>query len=213
MPTTTNVHESSQSNSPQSFEKLMEEFRTGSEQAATKIAEQYSSHLLRAVRSSLPKEIRSKIDSIDLVNTLWGSLLINPARFNDIRDPAQLLALLAKAARNRVIDEHRKYTQCQARNIHREEQLPGQSSMTRNNDNKNRAKDFAPSSTQGTPSSIVASEEEWKLLIARLDSRDRKILSCRTQGMTYEQIAKAVPETSERTARRVIANIVEQLLG
>lgn len=196
----------------QSFQQLMEAFRNGSEEAATKIAELYSSHLLRAVRASLPKEIRSKIDSVDLVNTLWGSLLINPARFADIRDPAQLMALLAKAARNRVIDEHRKYTVCQARDIRREEQLSEQSSLD-SMDKKERPKNFPPSSSQATPSSIVASKEEWRLMLTKLSSRDRKILSYRSQGQTYEEIVNSIPDVSERTARRVIASIVEQLLG
>ena len=197
----------------QSFEELMRQFREGSEEAATKIANDYSSHLLRAVRASLPKSIRSKVDSVDLVNTLWGALLVNPTRFAGIRDPAQLMALLAKAARNRVIEEHRKYTTCQARDIRREERLPDKAPALVKGKDRKVSDGLATDSQQDTPSQIVASLEQLRVLVAKLSSRDRKILSCRAHGESYEEIASSVSDISPRTARRVVAKIVEQLLG
>jgi RNA polymerase sigma factor (sigma-70 family) len=190
-----------------SFAELMDALRAGCDEAAGTIASQYSSHLLRAVRASFPQEIRSKIDSIDIVNTLWGSLLTKRWRLEGIREPAQLVALLKQAARNRVIDEHRRYTAYEARDLRREAgslDAPlggGAADVTRRQ----------VRSREESPSQIASIRERWAIFIDGLSERDRKIVSLRMSGKNYDEIAQAMEGVSSRTARRVVADAVTRL--
>lgn len=187
------------------FERLLEDLCHGSEAAAAEIASRYTPHLLRAVRKSLPASIRPKVDSIDLVNTLWGALLVSPEQLREVRTPEQLIGLLCAAARNRVIEEYRKYTTCQARDVRREVSPAEieQSEVGHSLDLTSRTND--------TPSQIVASREKLRRLIEDLSDRDREVFLLRSQGCTYAEIAQAYPAVSERTARRVVTSFVEKL--
>ncbi|MGL4514549.1 MAG: RNA polymerase sigma factor [Lacipirellulaceae bacterium] len=193
--------------SGRSFAELMDALRGGCDEAASTIAELYTSHLLRAVRASLPREIRSKIDSVDIVNTLWGSLLTKRWRLEGIREPAQLVALLKQAARNRVIDEHRRYTAYEARDLRREAGSLDAPSPT----GDRTARRFAVSGNDDTPSQIASIRERWALFVVALSDRDRKIVSLRMSGKSYDEIADAVEGVSSRTARRVVADAVTRL--
>lgn len=206
------MHDSSdppQSPSPsRSFAELMEAVRSGSEEAAWTIAELYTPHLLRAVRANFPQAIRSKVDSVDIVNTLWASLLLKRQRLEGISDPAQLVALLSSAARNRVIDEHRKYTTSAARNIQQEtatysDDRPLQvTGMTEEGMRRGGA---------DTPSQVAICREKWRRLYESLSDRDRAIIQHRIGGKSPSEIEHSIPGVSERTARRVIAMAIEQL--
>jgi RNA polymerase sigma factor (sigma-70 family) len=192
----------------QSFAELMDAVRTGSEDAAWTIAELYTPHLLRAVRANFPQAIRSKVDSTDIVNTLWASLLLKRQRLEGIRDPAQLIALLTIAARNRVIDEHRKYTASEARDIRREVATYGDDQTLQST-----AHQYEGMQRRGsdTPSQVAISREKWRHLLASLSERDRLVVKHRVNGKSFEEIEQTVEGVSERTARRVIAMVIERL--
>ena len=57
----------------------------------------------------MPKLLRSRFDSLDFLQSVWGSFFRRvqdgPADFEDAR---HLVAFLAKAAKNKVIDEYRR---------------------------------------------------------------------------------------------------------
>lgn len=191
----------------ESFEELMRDLCDGSEDAAWKVVERYTPHILRVIRASLPKEIRSKVDSIDIANTLLGSLLIKRTYLSNIREPAQLLALLTKAARNRVIDEHRKYTTYASRDIRSEEGAFGDHERA----GVGVAGDGRYGGREQTPSEVAIAREKWRCLVESLSVRDRRIVSLRIKGLTYEQIASQMKGVSARTARRVLANAIDRL--
>ncbi|MEO0528998.1 MAG: sigma-70 family RNA polymerase sigma factor [Planctomycetota bacterium] len=193
-----------------SFADLMRQLSAGSEAAALEIVEVYGPCILRVVRRALPREIRSKVDSIDLVNTLLGSLLVKRHRLSHFREPAQLIAFLTSAARNRVIDEHRKYTACAARSIRAEEGTYAEPSFSQSM--RGVAGDGASGGREQTPSQVAIAREKWQNLIATLNRRDRRIIALRISGKTYDEIAESVVDVSARTARRVVAQVTEQLM-
>lgn len=187
----------------------MDALRGGSEEAAGEIAELYTPHLLRAVRRTLPQAIRSKIDSVDIVNTLWASLLIKRQRLEGIKEPGQLVALLKAAARNRVVDEHRRYTEVEARDIRceagRYDEIPVKAGDGAASPGRHRV-------SNTTPSEVAMTRETWERFKASLSSRDQEVVACRISGSTYEEIAESIEGVSARTARRIIAEAKTQLM-
>lgn len=193
--------------SSRDFAELMRDLGEGSEDAAWILVERYTPHILRVVRAALPRAIRSKIDSVDIVNTLFGSLLLKRSYLARVEEPGQLLAILTKAARNRVIDEYRKYTRCASRDINSEEMEFAAVGDTA----KGVAGDRRLGGREETPSQIVISREKWLRITRSLGDRDRRILSLRMEGATYEGIAREIGDVSQRTVRRVVTEVVDRL--
>ena len=102
------------------FEQLMADLASGSEDAAWRITEVYTPHILRAVRASLPRAIRPKLDSQDFAQIVWASLLLKRSYLAHVKTPQQLICLLATVAHNKVVDAFRHYMTYQARDLRRE---------------------------------------------------------------------------------------------
>ena len=75
------------------------------------------------VRRQLPRLLRSRFDSLDFLQSVWGSFFRRmrtaPTEFEDSR---HLVAFLARAAKNKVIDEYRR-SASRKHDMHREEPL------------------------------------------------------------------------------------------
>lgn len=194
-----------------SFADLMQQFCNGSAQAADEIARRYTPHLFRVVRGSLPREIRSKVDSIDMVNTLWGALLTKPSSLASIQSPEQLMSMLARAVKNRVIDEHRKYTTCSARDLRRES-----GPLDRIPDSEKQAGCTVGDGRLGgreiSPSQAAIGREKIELLLKDLEPSHKQIVKLRMKGHTYDEISDAIEEVSSTTARRVMKRVVDRLM-
>lgn len=187
----------------------MDALRGGSEEAAAEIAGLYTPHLLRAVRRTLPQAIRCKIDSVDIVNTLWASLLVKRQRLDGIREPAQLVALLKSAARNRVVDEHRKFTEVEGRDIRRE---AGRYDESPAKHDDRAASQPRPRVGDTTPSEVAMTREAWDRFKASLSPRDQAVIVGRISGKSYEEIAHVIDGVSARTARRIVADAKAYLM-
>jgi RNA polymerase sigma factor (sigma-70 family) len=190
------------------FEQLMSELASGSEEAAWKIAELYTPHILRAVRSSLPSAIRPKLDSQDFAQIVWASVLLKRSYLSHVKSPEQLIGLLASVARHKVVDAYRHYTTYQARDLRRESPLEGHEHSERANamiqcDGGLLDRNLSPSQMAGV-------HEKWRHLIEQLSERDQKILKLRMRGETYAGIAQMLGIHSA-TAKRVLDRIIEQL--
>ncbi|MCA9239655.1 MAG: sigma-70 family RNA polymerase sigma factor [Planctomycetales bacterium] len=194
-----------------SFASLLKQLQSGSEEAAAIIVERFTPHVLRAVRSSLPQAIRSKVDSIDLVNTLFGAILLKRTYLGDLREPAQLIALLTKVARDRVIQESRKY-RAQARDIRREEPMESGVPTSHQDQPRQLARDLRLGSSATTASTALVAREKWKSVLSELSERDRRIIGLRSEGFTSKEIAEKVTGVSSRTVRRVVNDAIKRLL-
>ena len=94
---------------PGNFKMLMDAMAEGSEEAAWQLTELYTPHIMRAVRSSLPKRIRSKVDSQDFVQSVWASILLKRGRLAQFHKPEQFIGYLAAMAKNKVVDKYRHF--------------------------------------------------------------------------------------------------------
>jgi RNA polymerase sigma factor (sigma-70 family) len=193
---------------PKDFSQLMAELAEGSEEAAWQIANDYTPHVLRAIRAALPGSIRSKLDSQDLAQMIWASLLLKRSDLDDLHSPQQLINLLVRIAHNKVVDAYRHYTNYQSRDHRRESSIDAVS-------NSNQA--ASPHCFDGglldrelSPSQTAGLREKWQLVFESLSSRDRKILRHRMNGKTYAEIARAVG-IGITTVRTTLEQIVVRL--
>ncbi|MHC5538064.1 RNA polymerase sigma factor, partial [Singulisphaera rosea] len=93
----------------------------GDEEAARELLTRYEAEVRLVVRRQLPRLLRSRFDSLDFMQSVWGSFFrrvrSGPAEFEDSR---HLVAFLARAAKNKVIDEYRRAAS-RKQDMHREE--------------------------------------------------------------------------------------------
>src|SRR5690606_36116918 len=181
------------------FEQLMANVSAGSEEAIWQLAETYTPYILRAVRASLPTKVRSKLDSQDLAQTLWASILLKRTDLTRLKTPEQLIAFLARSARNRVVDVTRRYMGAQKYDVHREQALDdGQpASQTA----RSAAPERAFATRDPSPSQFASLRERWNQILLTSTPREREILQLRLQGATFDDISSKL-NINQATARR-----------
>src|SRR5246127_2015445 len=99
--------------------------QAGDEEAARELLRRFEAEVRLVVRRQLPRLLRSRFDSLDFLQSVWGSFFRRmrtaPTEFEDSR---HLVAFLARAAKNKVIDEYRRAAS-RKQDMHREEPLWG----------------------------------------------------------------------------------------
>jgi RNA polymerase sigma factor (sigma-70 family) len=174
------------------FSELMRELRAGSQAAARKIAEEYGEVIFRAVRRRLNRELRSKFDSQDFVQSVWASFFADLEQVSRFDDPDEFIRYLAGMAANKVIEEHRRRFG-RRRCVNREERL------------LNPVEDDKPvyRSNTPTPSEAAIANEQFERLSAGQSPREQRVLELRAEETTFAEIARRL-NVSERTARRIV---------
>jgi len=189
------------------FEQLLKELASGSEEAATRLVDLYSSNILRAVRRSLPRAIRPKIDSVDIFQSVWMSVLAKRTRLAQLDTPQRFVAYLAGTARLKVLEKYRHYTKTQAFDVRREQR------MSDPVDSKNVKSPIvyakaAIADTKHPPGSAVAeAREAWQTLMSNCDDRDQKVVKMRLQGQSFEDIAGQL-HVSTKTIQRILQRLL-----
>src|SRR3954469_18683176 len=86
------------------FADLLERVRGADSDAATELVRKYESAIRVAVRTRLSDPaLRRQFDSMDVCQSVLGSFFFRMAAGQyDLRDPAQLVTLLTKMARNKL---------------------------------------------------------------------------------------------------------------
>lgn len=192
------IEGSSNADTDWEFAQLIEQVRAGSQQAAWTLVEKYSRHVQRFVRRSLHQRLRSKFDSLDFVQIVWGSFFRCPERLHGMVKVEQLIAYLATLARFKVLGEVRRRLQTEKYNLNREEPMSQQDCAT-----------AEPVSLTPTPSAVAVAKERWELLLADEPDHVRQIVELRLQGTTYTEIADHL-KIHERTARKTIKRLLQQ---
>lgn len=176
------------------FAELMLQVRGGDQAAAWKLIEVYGVHVLKVIRRSLNSQLRSKFDSQDFVQAVWKSFFCDREKLLAMQSPAQLVAYIQAVARNKVVDETRR-RQTAKYNVSRELQT-----------------EFGVEDVAGRgprPSEVAVFRETWERLIANQSAQHQRIVELRFQGWTFDEIAEEL-KINERTARRVIASLLEK---
>jgi RNA polymerase sigma-70 factor (ECF subfamily) len=174
---------------------FLERIRAGDEEAARELLGRYEAEVRLVVRRQLPRLLRSRFDSLDFLQSVWGSFFrrirTGPTDFEDSR---HLVAFLARAAKNKVIDEYRRAAS-RKQDMSREEPLWGDGS---------RARDVA--SDIDSPSEVAQAREVFGRLRDLLPEDRRTILELKADGLSSRDIGERLG-ISERTVQRVLEEL------
>jgi RNA polymerase sigma factor (sigma-70 family) len=189
------------------FEQLIADLAAGSEEAAWRITELYTPHILRVVRASLPAIIRPKLDSHDFAQSVWASLLLKRGYLSHLHTPEQLIALLASAARNKVIDAYRHYTVAEAYNVRTERPIEAAECLS--SAGRPAERDQGVADRDPTPSQIAMLREQWRRAIENCSCEDREIVCLRMRGETFNSISAKVG-MSRRRVRQIVERVIDE---
>lgn len=194
---------------PSPFEDLMHQASQGSEEAVWLLLERYSKNILRVVRRHLPSEIRSKVDSTDIVQSVWKSLIRTGANLDSNATPEQFIAYLAGIARFKVFETHRHFTTMKAYDVKRERSLT--SFVSSNDDASSPQRDLDPQDRRAQePLEIVSTREMWRRAMELSGDRGRRIVELRLQGLTLAEVADQL-QISLSTVRRSLDELLAAL--
>ncbi|RUL88785.1 RNA polymerase sigma factor [Tautonia sociabilis] len=180
---------------------FLDRIRSGDDDAARELLGRYEAEVRLVVRRQLPRLLRSRFDSLDFLQSVWGSFFRRmrggdgPADFEDSR---HLVAFLARAAKNKVIDEYRR-AGSQKQDMRREEPLwvDGQ-----------RPREVA--GHEDSPSEVAQAHEALARMRDLLPEERREILVLKAEGLSSREIADR-KGISERTVQRVIEDLRRRL--
>jgi len=179
--------------------QFLARIQAGDEEAARELLTRYEAEVRLVVRRQLPRLLRSRFDSLDFLQSVWGSFFRKvrngPAEFEDSR---HLVAFLARAAKNKVIDEYRRAAS-RKQDMHREEPLWVDG---------NRPKEL-PSEVD-SPSELAQAREVYGRLRDLVPEERRSIVELKVQGLSSKDIGIRLG-ISERTVQRVLEDLRKRM--
>ncbi len=177
------------------LDELIERLNGGDLDAAEQVYRDYAPYLRMAMSRRLGRRLRTKLDSMDLVQSVWVDVL---AGFRDGRwqfaDRSQLRAFLVRAVTNRLIDRTRQHR----RALERERPL-GESSDA-----------GLPPGGDPRPSEEARGHELWEQMLAYCPTGHREILRLKRQGLPLAEIA-ARTGLHEGSVRRILYTLARRL--
>ncbi|SIO61835.1 RNA polymerase sigma-70 factor, ECF subfamily [Singulisphaera sp. GP187] len=159
---------------PDPLDSLVERLSDGDMAAAERVFVAFEPYLRMVVRRKLSTRLRTKFDSIDIVQSVWAHML---SGFRDatwrFASAAQLRAYLVRATRNRFIDHWRRCRTAVVR-----EQPLSQIEPT-----------AAPTSRHPSASEVAQADELWERMLVLCPPAHRDVLRLRQQGVAVSEIA------------------------
>lgn len=173
-----------------SLQSLLEALSSGDPAAAEQAFATYEPYLRKVVRRLLPARLRSKFDSVDVVQSVYGDVLYafrdGRTRFNSV---PELRAFLIRATRNRFIDRVRKHNT--ASHLER----PLDDSLAE-----------AARTRLPRPSELATANELWERMLALCPREHHRLLELRRTGATAAEIALQTG-LHEGSVRRVLRDL------
>jgi RNA polymerase sigma factor (sigma-70 family) len=177
------------------LDELIERLNGGDVAAAERAFLAYEPYLRMAIRRQLTGPLRSKLDTMDIVQSVWADVLCG---FRDagwrFTDRSHLRAFLMKVARNRLIDRRRQHH----RAIEQERPLD-QAAVA-----------DLPNTAQPRPSEIAQEHELWKRMLDECSPGHREILILKRQGLPNAEIARRTG-LHEGSIRRIIYELARRM--
>ena len=178
---------------------LLARARRGDEAALMRIAELYGPDLLRVVRRSLPRRLRSVYDSQDFVQAMWATFLRNEIDLNRFGTHGELLAYLSGIVSHKVTQQIRKRLVAQKASLNREVTLSAWGE----------GQEIAPQ-RHDTPSAFAMANERMEQLLRGQPEHYRRIIALKASGASAAEIAAAL-ELNEGSVRRILTKASERV--
>jgi RNA polymerase sigma factor (sigma-70 family) len=180
---------------PEPLDSLLDRLCDGDTQAAEQVFVAYEPFLRLVVRRHLPERLRAKLDSVDVVQSVWADV-VQGFRTSGwhFASSAQLRAFLVKATRNRLNDALRRHHTA----LERERPL-GEA-----------GREPPVAAKQPRPSEIAQADDVWDKLLALCPPDHHEVLRLRRQGLQLNEIA-ARTGLHEGSVRRILRKLARQL--
>jgi RNA polymerase sigma-70 factor (ECF subfamily) len=179
--------------SAEHLDELIEKLNQGDIAAAERAFLAYEPYLRMVVRRQLSGPLRSKLDTMDILQSVWADLL---GGFRDagwrFTDRSHLRAFLRKVAQNRLIDRRR----------HHHRALEQERSL-------DQAAVDLPDGNQPRPSEIAQEHELWRRMLEGCSPTHREILILKRQGLPNAEIARRVG-LHEGSVRRILYELARR---
>jgi RNA polymerase sigma-70 factor (ECF subfamily) len=180
---------------PDSVGPLLEQLCQGDMAAAKEVFLAYEPYLRRVVRRQLPQGLRTKFDSIDIVQSVWATLLeryrAGGWHFSDVR---RFHAFLVEVTRNRFIDDFRKH-----RLAYEKEQPLGGLHTSQ-----------VPAAPGAPPPDVMEAEELFEQMLALSPPEHRELLRLKRQGLSMDELT-ARTGLHPGSIRRILRNLARKL--
>jgi RNA polymerase sigma-70 factor (ECF subfamily) len=158
------------------FQELIERVRRGDEEAAAILVRRYEPAICRAARFRLGHgRLSTVLDSLDICQSVLASFFVRAAAGQyEIHEPEQLLRLLVRMTRNKVVDHARK--EQAERRSHR--QVPLGSGD----------REEVVAAVPG-PDQAASARELFAEVCRRLSPEERRLVDLRSAGRDWASIA------------------------
>lgn len=183
---------------------LLARFRNGDPQAASELFLRYSDRLVALARSRLSTRLNQRLDPEDVVQSAYRSFFaaVRAGRYG-VDAGGDLWRLLVTITLHKVHHQFKRNT-ADRRSVARERNLDVAAADGRLPDEV--------LAREPTPVEAIALTELVEEVMRELEPLHRRMLELRLQGHSVEEIA-AVTERSERTVRRLLERVKEQLVS
>ncbi len=180
------------------LERLLDGLQRGDETAAAQLFNTYEPYLRMVVRRQLSAPLRSKFDSVDIVQSVWADVLdgFRSARWQ-FSDGSHLQAFLVQSARNRFIDRLRQHRTA----LEREQPITA-------NDGSDRLDSLASGGTR--PSEEVRADELWEKMLDLCPPTHHELLKLKRQGLSLNEIANQTG-LHPSSVRRILYDLARKL--
>lgn len=177
------------------LEALLDQLPGGDPRVVEQIFVNISPGLRALVRRQLPRALRTKLDSEDVVLSVWTDILdgLRNGRWS-FQDAAHLRAFLNRAARNRVVDRQRQHRTALAK-----ERLLS-----------THDRDVLAEEAAVRPSETLRTEDLWQQLLALCPPVHHELLRLKRQGLPLDEIARRT-DLHPSSVRRILYDLARQL--
>jgi RNA polymerase sigma factor (sigma-70 family) len=159
-----------------SFENLIHKVRAGNHEAAAELVRRYEPAIRRTIRLRLDHAgLDSLLDSMDICQSVLGNFFVRAAAGEfDLDNAEQLLKLLTRMARNKLISAGRKHRAAR-RDVRRVHSVSAEKHDLVADD--------------ACPSDQVACQELFREAYRRLTDEERRLVELRSHGLAWGDIA------------------------
>lgn len=179
----------------ESVERWLGRLNEGDEEAVERLLVAYEPYLRIAVRRRMSRRLRTKVDSADIVQSVFADVLRGfrggAWRF---ADRAHLLAFLRRVAWRRLADRYEKHKH----GMEREQSLV------------ETAPQSVPQADQPRPSEVAQGRELWDRLLAICPPAHLEVVRLRMSGLRMGEIA-ARTGLHEGSVRRILYELARRL--
>jgi RNA polymerase sigma factor (sigma-70 family) len=180
---------------PETGDKLLEQLWEGNIEVLGDLFAVYESYLRAIVRSQLSNQLRSKFDSVDVVQSVWVQLLRQLGQDGcRVNDKNHLRALLVTIARRRLVTRAR---QCWWLN---------DSSSPLDDEGWESLFD----SRQDMPSETAQANDLWAKMLELTSPDHHKVLILKREGVPLQEIAERTG-LHEGSVRRILRRLSREL--